>query len=71
MAIGASMTSLEESSYPPLGPWTAFNSKTLNVKTYESETGCFPVISQQQIDSVRKYHLDFLLDLKSEVKSGN
>ena len=33
MAIGASITSLEEPSYPPLGSWTVFKSKTSNAKT--------------------------------------
>ena len=67
MPIGASITSSEEPSYPPLGSWTLFNSKTSNVKTYKSETGFLPVIPQPPSDSVCKYYLDFLLDLKSDL----
>ena len=37
MAIGTSITSLEEPSCPRLGSWTVFISKTSNVKTYKSE----------------------------------
>ena len=71
MAIGAIITSLEEPTYPPLGSWTVFNSKTSNVKTYESETGFFPVIFHQPRDGVCKYYLDFLLDLKSDLESNH
>ena len=55
MAIGASMTTLEEPSYPPLGSWTVLKGKA-------------PVISQPPSDSVCKYYLDFLLNLKSDLK---
>ena len=68
MAIGASITSSEEPSYPPLGSWTVFNSKTANVKMYKSETGFLPVIPRRPSDSVCKYYLDFLLDLKSDLE---
>ena len=68
MPIGASITSSEEPSCPPLGSWTVFNSKASNVKTYKSETGFLPVIPQPPSDSVCKYYLDFLLDLKSDLE---
>ena len=72
MAIGASITNSEEPSYPPqclpLGLWTVFNSKTSNVKMYKSETGFLSVNIQPPSDSVRKYYLDFLLDLKSDLE---
>ena len=44
------------------------NSKTSNVKTYKSETGLLLIIPQPPSDSVCKYYLDFLLDLKSDLK---
>ena len=62
MAIGASITISEESFYLPLGSWTVFNIKTSNVKTYKSE------ILEPQSNSVCKYYLDFLLDLKSNLE---
>ena len=68
MAIGASITSPEEPSYPPLGSWTVFISITSNGKRYKSETGFLPVIPQPPSDSVCKYYLDFLLDLKSDLE---
>ena len=68
MAIGASINSLEEPSYPPLAAWTVFKSKTSNVKVHKSEIGFFPFISQLLSDSVCKYYLDFLLDLKSDLE---
>ena len=68
MAIGASITSSEQPSYPALGSWTVFNSKTSNGKTYKSETGFLPVIPQPPSDSVCKYYLDFLLDPKSDLE---
>ena len=72
MAIGASITSFEETSYPLLGSWTVFNSKTSNVKTYKSETGFFPVIPQPSpSESVCKYCLDFLLDFKNDSEINN
>ena len=66
--IGISITSLEELFYPPLDSRTAFNSKTSNVEAYKSETGFFPGISQPPSNSVCKYYLDFLLDLKSDLE---
>ena len=68
MAIGASITSLKEPSYPPLDSWTVFNSKTSNVEVYKSENGFFAVISQPPSNSVYKYCLDFLLKLKSDLE---
>ena len=68
MAIGASITSSEELSYPPLGSWTLFNYRTPNVKMYKSESGFLPVIPQPPSNSVCKYYLDFLLDRKSELE---
>ena len=44
------------------------NSKTSNVKTYESETVFFPIIPQPPSDSIGKYYLDILLDLKSDLE---
>ena len=44
------------------------NSKTSNVKTYKSETGLLLIIPQPPSDSVCKYYLDFLLDLKSDLE---
>ena len=52
IVIGASITSSEEPSYPPLGSWTVFNSKTSNVKTYKSENGFLPVIPKPRSDWV-------------------
>ena len=68
MAIGASITSSEEPSYPPLGSWTVLNSKTSNVKTYKSETRLLLIIPQPPSNSVCKYYLDSLLDLKSDLE---
>ena len=68
MAIGASISSLEEYSYPPLVSWTVRNNKNSNVKTYKLETGFFPAIPQPPNDSVCKYCLDLLLDLKSDLE---
>ena len=68
IVIGASITSSEEPSYPPLGSWTVFNSKTSNVKTYKSENGFLLVILEPRSDWVCKYYLDFLLDLKSDLE---
>ena len=68
MAIGASITISEESFYLLLGSWTVFNIKTSNVKTYKSETRFLPVIPEPQSNSVCKYYLDFLLDLKSNLE---
>ena len=68
MAIGASITSSEELSYPPLGSWTLFNYRTSNVKMYKSESGFLSVIPQPPSNSVCKYYLDFSLDRKSELE---
>ena len=68
MAIGASITSLEETSCPPLDSWAVFKSNTSYVKVYKSETGFFLVIFQPPSDSVCKCYLDFLLDLKSDLE---
>ena len=68
MTIGASISSLEEHSYPPLGSWTVCNNKTSNVKMYKLETGFFVTIPQLPNDSVCKYCLDLLLDLKSDLE---
>ena len=68
MAIGASITSLEEPSCPALDSWTVFKSNTSYVKVYKSETGLFLVIFQSPSDSVCKYSLDFLLDLKTDLQ---
>ena len=67
-AIRASITSSEETSYPPSGSWTVFNSKTSNAKTYKSETGFLSVIPQPPSHSVCKYYLNFLLNLKSDLE---
>ena len=64
MAIGTSITSSEEPSYPPLGSGTVYNSKTSNVKT-KSEFGFFPVIHQPPSDGVCK---DSLLDTKNDLE---
>ena len=68
MVIGASITSAEKPSYPLLGSWKVFKSKTSNSKTFKSETRFLPVIPQPPSNSVCKYYLDFLLDLKSDLK---
>ena len=68
MAIGASISSLEEPSYPPLDSWTVFKSNTSYVKVYKSETEFLLVIFQPPSDSVCKCYLDFLLDLKSDLE---
>ena len=39
-----------------------------NVKTYKSENRFLPVIPQPPSDSVCKYYLNFLLDLKSDLE---
>ena len=66
-AIGTSITCLEEPSYPGLDSWAVINCNTLNVKPIKSETVFFPIISQLPSDSVCKYYLAFLLDLKSNL----
>ena len=68
IVIGASITSLEEPSYRPLGSWTVFNSKTSNVKAYKSGNGFLPVTPEPRSDRVCKCYLDFLLDLKSDLE---
>ena len=68
MAIGASITSLEEPSCPPLDSWTVFKSNTSYVKVYKSEIRFFLVIFQPPSDSACKCYLYFLLDLKSELE---
>ena len=67
MAIGVSITCLEEPSYSALDSWAVINSSTLNVKPCKSETVFFPIIYQLPSDSVCKYYLDLLLDLKSNL----
>ena len=66
-AIGTSITCLEEPSYPGLDSWAVINCNTLNVKPIKSVTVFFPIISQLPSDSVCKYYLAFLLDLKSNL----
>ena len=66
-AIGTSITCLEEPSYPALDSWAVINCNTLIVKPIKSETVFFPIISQLPSDSVCKYYLAFLLDLKSNL----
>ena len=68
MAIGASITSLEEPSRPPLDSWTVFKSNTSYIKVYKSETRFFLVIFQPPSDSACKCYLYFLLDLKSDLE---
>ena len=48
----------------------AFNGLTVRLQMlkHKSETGFFPVIPQPPSDSVCKYYLDFLLDLKSDLE---
>lgn len=46
MTITASITNLEESSYPLLWSYVAFYCKTSNVKMCKLETASFPVILQ-------------------------
>ena len=65
---GERITSSKEPSYSRLGSWVLCNSKISNVKTYKSETGFLPVIPQPPSDTVCKYYLDFLLDLKSDLE---
>ena len=49
MTVGASITSSEESSYPPLGSWTVFNSKISNLKAYKLDIGLPVIVSYCQL----------------------
>ena len=58
----------EDVPLPPLGSWTVFNSRIYTKHTVKSDLDFLPVVPHPPNDSILKYYLDFLKDLKDDLK---
>ena len=62
----------EDVPLPPLGSWTGFNSRISTKHTMKSDLDFLPVVPYPPMippnDSILKDNLDFLIDLKEDLK---
>ena len=66
-ALTANLKS-EDVPLPPPGSWTVFNSRISTKHTVKSDLDFHPVLSYPPNDSILKDYLDFLIDLKDDLK---
>ena len=67
LAMTANLKS-EDVPLPPLGSWTVFNSRISTKHTVKSDLDFLPVVPYPPNDSILKDYLDFLIDLKDDLK---